>query len=233
MHTTAGSYALVNSIPKENATVVTKLRAAGAIILGKTTMTEFGNCKYSKADWGWSARGGQPLSAYVAGGYPDANPDGSSSGSAIALSAGWAPATLGTETCGSLIRPAGRAAGYALRSTVGLISRYGVIPVSAILDTVGPIAKSAFDVALLLDCMSGFDAKDSASKRNDQWQACEVAHLGFSVAHAAHGHTPNNYTHFARLPHAKFEGMRLGVPRHGFFDAGYVSLQLHLRTQMA
>lgn len=164
MHTTAGSYALVNSIPKEDATVIAKLRAAGAIILGKTTMAEFGNCKYSKADWGWSARGGQPLSAYVAGGYPEANPDGSSSGSAIALSAGWAPGTLGTETCGSLIMPAQRAAAYSLRSTVGLISRHGVIPISATCDTVGPITKSAYDAALLLECMSGCDAKDPASK---------------------------------------------------------------------
>ncbi|KAJ9092395.1 hypothetical protein QFC21_006897 [Naganishia friedmannii] len=199
MHTTAGSYALVNSIPKEDATVIAKLRAAGAIILGKTTMTEFGNCKYSKADWGWSARGGQPLSAYVGGGYPAANPEGSSSGSAIALSAGWAPATLGTETCGSLISPTGRAAGYTLRSTVGLISRYGVIPVSTTLDTVGPIAKSAHDIALLVECMSGYDAKDPAT-------------------HAAQGHILENYTEFTELPHARFRGMRLGVPRHGVFD---------------
>ncbi|KAJ9113977.1 hypothetical protein QFC22_005795 [Naganishia vaughanmartiniae] len=205
MHTTAGSYALVNSIPKEDATVIAKLRAAGAIILGKTTMTEFGNCKYSKADWGWSARGGQPLSAYVAGGYPNANPDGSSSGSAISVSAGWAPGALGTETNGSLILPAGRAAGYALRSTAGLISCFGVVPISATIDTVGPITKSAYDTALLLECMSGYDAKDPATI-------------------AAQGHTRNDYTLFTKLPHATFTGKRIGVPRHGILSAPSDSL---------
>jgi amidase len=178
MRTTAGSYALLNSVPAEDATVTAKLRAAGAIILGKTTMCEFGHYRTSAVSnpcHGWSSRGGQGLSAYVAGGCPDANPGGSSSGSAIAVSAGWAPATLGTDTIGSLMAPAGRAAGYTIRSTVGLVSRYGVIPASRHLDTVGPITKSAHDTALLLECMSGYDPKDPASTfsvrvREETWK---------------------------------------------------------------
>lgn len=163
MKTTAGSLALFNSVPIEDSTVVAKLRAAGAIILGKTTMCEFGHYRTSAVNnpcHGWSSRGGQGLSAYVAGGCPDANPGGSSSGSAIAVSAGWAPAALGTDTIGSLIAPAGRAAGYTIRPTVGLISRHGVVPASRYLDTVGPIAKSAHDTGLLLECISGYDPKE-------------------------------------------------------------------------
>ncbi|KAJ9115471.1 hypothetical protein QFC22_005229 [Naganishia vaughanmartiniae] len=195
MKTTAGSHALLNSVPAEDATVIAKLRAEGAIILGKTTMCELGHYRTSAVAnpcHGWSSRGGQGLSAYVAGVCPEANPGGSSSGSAIAVSAGWAPASLGTDTIGSLIAPAGRAAGYTIRSTVGLVSRHGVVPASRRLDTVGPIAKSVFDVALLLECISGFDAKDLATQK---------------------------YTQFAKLPHATFKGKRLGVPRTGIFNA--------------
>jgi amidase len=114
MATSDGSYALINSIPREDATVIAKLRAAGAIILGKTTMTQMAGMKCTTARTGWSARGGQPSSAYVLGG----DPLGSSSGSAVAVSAGWAAASLGTDTLGSLTAPAGRAALYAIRPTV-------------------------------------------------------------------------------------------------------------------
>ncbi|KAJ9094936.1 hypothetical protein QFC21_005728 [Naganishia friedmannii] len=203
MKTTAGSYALLNSIPVEDSTVIAKLRAAGAIILGKTTMCELGHYRTSAVInpcHGWSSRGGQGRSAYVAGGCPEANPGGSSSGSAIAVSAGFAPAALGTDTIGSLIAPAGRAAEYTLRSTVGLISRYGVVPASRHLDTVGPIAKSVCDAAILLECMSGYDPKDPATV-------------------AAQLHTPKEYTKFTKMPHATFRGKRLGVPRIGIFDA--------------
>ena len=103
-------------------------------------------------------------SAYVAGGYFNGgDAEGSSSGSAIAVSAGWAPAALGTETAGSLITPSGRAALYTLRSSVGLVSRYGAIPASKELDTVDPMTKSAYDTALLLGCMIGYDPSDPAS----------------------------------------------------------------------
>lgn len=165
MSNTAGSLALVNSIVPEDATVIAKLRAAGAIILGKTTMTEFGGLKSSTMTRGFSARGGQGQSAYVEGGFANGgDPMGSSSGSAIALSAGWAPATLGTETSGSLIAPSGRAAAYTLRPTLGLVSRAGTVPGSKSMDTVGPMAKSVFDIALLLQHMAGSDSKDDTSE---------------------------------------------------------------------
>jgi amidase len=164
MRTTAGSYALLNSVPFEDATVVAKLRAAGAIILGKTTMSELASYKASDLRQGWSALGGQGQSAYVAGGYFNGgDAEGSSSGSAISVSAVGAPAALGTETAGSLITPSGRAALYTLRSSVGLVSRYGAIPASKELDTVGPMTKSAYDTALLLGCMIGYDPSDPAS----------------------------------------------------------------------
>lgn len=166
MNTTACSYALLKSIVAEDATVIAKLRSAGAIILGKATMNEFANLKAFNAIEGWSARGGKGRSAYDTGEYGEqgAKPSGSSSGSAIAVSAGFAPAALGTETSGSLISPAGRAAAYTLRSTVGLVSRYGTIPGCKSFDTIGPIAKSTWDVALLLGCMAGLDPKDEASE---------------------------------------------------------------------
>jgi amidase len=165
MATTAGSFALLNSIPSSDAPVIAKLRAAGAIILGKSTMTELGNLKSSVEKMGRSARGGQGQSAYVAGGYAaGGDPLGSSSGSAIAVSAGWAAASLGAETLGSLVAPAGRAALYCLRPTLGLVSRDGTIPGAKSFDMVGPMGKSAYDVALVLQHIAGTDPKDPASK---------------------------------------------------------------------
>jgi amidase len=165
MATTAGSFALLNSIPVTDAPVIAKLRAAGAIILGKTTMTELGNLKSSVEKMGRSARGGQAQSAYVEGGYnAGGDPLGSSSGSAIALSAGWAPCALGAEMSGSLVAPSGRAAVYCLRPTMGLVSREGTVPGARSMDTVGPMAKTAYDVALLLQHIAGTDLKDAASE---------------------------------------------------------------------
>jgi amidase len=165
MATSACSHALVHSIPNEDATVIAKLRSAGAIILGKTTMTQMGGMKCSTMPLGFSARGGQGSSAYVEGGHANGgNPRGSSSGSAIAVSAGWAAASLGTDTTGSLTAPAGRAALYTIRPTMGLVSRAGTIPGCKMLDTVGPMAKCVHDVALLLENMVGPDPKDSSSE---------------------------------------------------------------------
>ncbi|KAJ9112252.1 hypothetical protein QFC22_006336 [Naganishia vaughanmartiniae] len=201
MNTTAGSYALLKSIPMEDATVIAKLRSAGAIILGKATMNEFANLKAFNAIEGWSARGGRGRSAYDVGGHGSdgAKPSGSSSGSAIAVSAGFSPAALGTETSGSLISPAGRAAAYTLRSTAGLVSRYGVIPGCKSFDTIGPITKSAWDTAVLLSCMAGLDPKDEATKD-------------------AEFPANKDYTRFTEMPYATFKGKRLGFPGHGAFD---------------
>lgn len=165
MTTSAGSYALVNSIPRGDATVISKLRAAGAIILGKTNMTEFAGMKSTTTSTGSSARGGQGQSAYVVGGYANGgDPLGSSSGSGIAVSAGWAAASLGTDTVGSIVAPAGRAALYALRPTMGLVSRAGIVPGCKMMDTVGPMAKCVYDVALLLENMVGPDPEDESSE---------------------------------------------------------------------
>lgn len=165
MATSAGSYALLNSIPSSDATVITKLRVAGAIFLGKSTMTELGNLKSSVEKMGRSARGGQGQSAYVYGGYAGGgNPLGSSSGSAIAVSAGFAAAALGAETLGSLVAPAGRAALFSLRPTMGLVSRDGTVPGAKSFDMIGPMAKSTCDVALLLQQIAGTDPKDPASE---------------------------------------------------------------------
>ncbi|KAG7531760.1 hypothetical protein FFLO_04129 [Filobasidium floriforme] len=163
MKTTAGSYALVDSVVKEDAAVVKLLRQNGAIILGKTNMTEWSSFRQEgnmeegfESGWrkmksnGWSARGGTCVSAY----NPQRNPLGSSTGSAVAVSAGFAPAALGTETLGSLCAPADAAGLFALKPTTGMISMAGTIPFVSSRDVIGPMAKCAHDVALLLQIMA-------------------------------------------------------------------------------
>lgn len=159
MHTTAGSYALIDSVPARDATVTASLRANGAIILGKANMTEFGNFKGNIISHGWSSRGGRCRSAYV----KDGCPSGSSSGCAVGLAAGFAAGAVGTEADGSLILPAARAALFAIKPTVGLVSRSGVFPLSFTQDSVGPMAKSVYDMALMLSHMAGEDTGDCKS----------------------------------------------------------------------
>jgi amidase len=160
MLTTAGSHALVNSIPKGDTPVVAQLRAKGAIILGKTNLTEFANHK-GDIPSGWSQRGGQTKSAYGPGTFPgDVCVGGSSSGSTVGVSAGFAAGAIGTETHGSIVSPCSRAALYGIKASVGLIPRKGIVPLSTTADSVGPIAKSAYDAALLLSAMVGCDSND-------------------------------------------------------------------------
>ncbi|KAJ9103323.1 hypothetical protein QFC20_004800 [Naganishia adeliensis] len=160
MRTTAGSYALINSVVPEDATVVAKLRAAGAIIIGKANLSEFANLK-GEVPSGWSARGGQTQSAYIKGGYAAGGaPGGSSSGSAVGVSAGFAAAAVGTESDGSMLVPCARAGVYGLKATVGLISRTGMVAPIRTADTLGPITRSTYDAALLLGIMAGKDQKD-------------------------------------------------------------------------
>ncbi|KAJ9124753.1 hypothetical protein QFC24_003121 [Naganishia onofrii] len=203
MNTTAGSYALLKSIVPRDATVTAKLRAKGAIVLGKAAMTEFANFKGLDLKNGYSARGGQCQSAYVIGGFDaGGDPSGSSSGSAVALSAGFAAGTLGSETDGSIIDPAGRAAAYGIKPSIGLVSRSGVIPISSSQDTVGPIVRSTYDAALLLGHLAGYDAADPAT-------------------HNVAEHVHEDYTQFTKLPYATFAGKKLGVPRYMIFDSKY------------
>ncbi|CAF4806362.1 unnamed protein product [Rotaria sp. Silwood1] len=162
METTAGSLALVGSRVPRDAFIVERLRQAGAIILGKTSLTEWSNYKSdSSTREGWSARGGLSSSAYVANG----DPSGSSSGSAISTSAGLSAATIGTETAGSIVIPSCLANVVGLKPTVGLTSRSGVIPISHDHDTVGPIGKTVEDVALLLEVIQGVDSRDYATQQ--------------------------------------------------------------------
>ncbi len=151
MATTAGSYALVNNFAVNDAPVVAALRAAGAVILGKTNLSEWADFRSTHATSGWSAVGGLTRNPYVL----DRSACGSSSGSAVAVAAGLAPASLGTETDGSIVCPASMNGVVGLKPTVGLLSRRGIVPVARSQDTAGPIARSVEGVAVLLTALLG------------------------------------------------------------------------------
>lgn len=159
MQTSAGSLALVGAPAAADAALVERLRKAGAIVLGKSNLSEWSNFRSLRSTSGWSARGGQTRNPYVL----DRNPCGSSSGSAVAVAANLTPLAVGTETDGSILCPAANAAIVGVKPTVGLISRSGVIPLALTLDTPGPMARSVTDAALLLTVMAGSDSRDKAS----------------------------------------------------------------------
>jgi amidase len=161
MHTTAGSLALLDSRPARDAFIVRRLRAAGALILGKSNMSEWANFRSLHSSSGWSARGGQTRNPYD----PARNPCGSSSGSAVAVAAELATVAVGTETDGSIICPASVNGLVGIKPTVGLVSRSGIIPVSASQDTAGPLARTVADAAALLTVLAGFDPDDPATAR--------------------------------------------------------------------
>ncbi|MCZ6658460.1 MAG: amidase [Gammaproteobacteria bacterium] len=159
MVTSAGSLALADHRAAEDAHLVAKLRAAGAIILGKANLSEWANFRSTESVSGWSSVGGQTKNAYVL----DRNPCGSSSGSAVAVAAGLAPLAVGTETNGSVVCPAGINGVVGIKPTVGLVSRHGIVPIAASQDTAGPMATTVQGAALLLDVMSGPDEDDDAT----------------------------------------------------------------------
>jgi len=159
--TTAGSLALVDNVRRKDATVVAKLRRAGAIILGKTNLSEWANFRDPKSSSGWSALGGQTGNAHDAA----RTPSGSSSGSAIAVALKLAPIALGTETDGSIISPAASNGIYGIKPSRGVVSRTGVIPLAESQDTVGPMAQSFSDAMKVFDVISGRDPKDKATIR--------------------------------------------------------------------
>jgi amidase len=156
METTAGSLALVGARPRSDAFVAARLRAAGAVLLGKTNLSEWANFRSVRSSGGWSGRGGQCLNPYAL----DVTPSGSSSGSAAAVAANLAAAALGTETDGSILSPAAANGIVGLKPTVGLTSRSGVIPIAHSQDTVGPMARTVADAALLLQVIAGHDPRD-------------------------------------------------------------------------
>ncbi|KAL5376462.1 hypothetical protein DPSP01_010471 [Paraphaeosphaeria sporulosa] len=180
MNTTAGSYALVGAKLPRDSTVAAKLRKAGAIILGKSNLSQWANFRSSNSSNGWSAYGGQTYGAY----YPKQDPSGSSSGSGVASSLGLAVASLGSETDGSIISPSDVNNLVGIKPTVGLTSRALVIPISEHQDTVGPMARTVKDAAILLQAIAGPDAADNYTsaiphkgKLPDYLAACTIGAL--------------------------------------------------------
>lgn len=192
MMTTAGSLALVGEPAPEDATVTARLRAAGAIILGKANLSEWANFRGFSSSSGWSGKGGQTRNPYVL----DRNPCGSSSGSGAAVSANFTAAALGTETDGSIVCPSHANGVVGIKPTVGLTSRAGVVPISHTQDTVGPMCRTVADAAAVLGALVGVDPRDPATQ-----------------ASAGHFHT--DYTQF--LDPDGLQGVRIGVPRGGGF----------------
>ncbi|MER7206483.1 amidase [Streptosporangium sp. NPDC000239] len=155
----AGSLALLGSRPARDAFLVQRLRAAGAVILGKTNLSEWANFRSSASSSGWSAVGGQTNNPYVL----DRNPCGSSSGSGVAAAASLAAVTIGTETDGSIVCPAGINGVVGVKPTVGLVSRAGVVPLSLAQDTAGPLTRNVTDAAAVLSVIQGVDPRDPAT----------------------------------------------------------------------
>lgn len=191
MYTTAGSLALMQSRPARDAFVAARLREAGAILLGKTNMSEWANYRSIRSSSGWSGRGGQCRNPYVL----DRSPCGSSSGSGAAVAASFCAAALGTETFGSIVCPSGVNGVVGIKPTVGLLSRSGVIPISHNQDTVGPHGRTVADAAVVLGAMVGVDADDPMTQ-----------------ASAGKFHT--DYTQF--LDPQGLKGARIGVARKHF-----------------
>jgi len=159
MATTAGSLALAGLHARRDAHIVERLRAAGAVILGKTNLSEWANIRSTRSTSGWSSRGGQTRNPHVL----NRNTSGSSSGSGAAIAAGLAPLAVGTETDGSITSPANCCGIVGFKPTVGLVSRDGIIPIAASQDTAGPMTRSVRDAALLLQVLAGADARDAAT----------------------------------------------------------------------
>ncbi|KAJ3567295.1 hypothetical protein NP233_g6459 [Leucocoprinus birnbaumii] len=187
MNTTAGSYSLLGSIVPDDAGVVKRLRAAGAIILGKANLSEWAHFRGNLPS-GWSGRGRQCTNAY----FPNADPCGSSSGSGVAASIGLAAVTLGTETDGSITCPSSNNNLAGIKPTVGLTSRAGVVPISAHQDTIGPMTRSMADAAIVLSVIAGKDPNDN-----------------FTLAQ------PDRLPDYTKaLNKNALKGKRIGVPRH-------------------
>jgi amidase len=196
MMTTAGSLALVGSKPPKDSTVAQKLREAGAVIIGKTNLSEWANIRSRHSTSGWSGRGGQTKNPYAL----DRNPCGSSSGSGAAASANFCAAAIGTETDGSIVCPSSANGLVGIKPTVGLVSRSGIIPISHSQDGAGPMCRTVREAAIVLGALTGLDAEDSATSESA-------------------GKSYTDYTPF--LKPDGLRGARIGVLRKafGFMDA--------------
>ncbi len=200
MMTTAGSLALLGSRAPRDSFVVQKLREAGAVILGKANLSEWANFRGEHSSSGWSGRGGQTRNPYVL----DRNPSGSSSGSAVGVSANLCAVAIGTETDGSIISPSAVCGVIGIKPTIGLVSRSGIIPISKSQDTAGPMARTVTDAAILLGGLAGVDPRDEATG-------------------ASQGRTYQDYTQF--LDRNGLRGSRLGVARR-YFDSDSVAAKV-------
>jgi amidase len=196
MRTTAGSLALANSPPSNDAFIIERLRAAGAVLLGKTNLSEWANFRSTHSVSGWSGRGGLTRNPYVL----NRNTSGSSSGTAAAMAATFASLGIGSETDGSIISPSSICGLVGIKPTVGLWGRSGIIPISASQDTAGPMARSVADAAALLGPLTGVDPRDAATN-------------------ASRGKGATSYLSY--LDAAGLNGARIGSARHlaGFNDA--------------
>jgi amidase len=195
MRTTAGSLALADTFAPRDAFIVKQLREAGAVILGKTNLSEWANFRSTHSSSGWSARGGQTRNPYAV----DRNPCGSSSGSGAAIAANFAAVAVGTETDGSIVCPSSANSLVGIKPTLGLVSRAGIIPISHSQDTAGPMTRSVTDACILLNALVGIDPRDRATQNSR------------SKAHA-------DYTRF--LDPNGLRGAHIGVARKffGFSD---------------
>ena len=202
MLTTAGSLALLDSHATQDAFIVQKLRNAGAVIIGKTNLSEWANFRSSHSSSGWSARGGQTKNPYVL----DRNPCGSSSGSGAATAANLCAASIGTETDGSVVCPSSANSLVGIKPTLGLVSRIGIIPIAHSQDTAGPMTRTVSDGAILLSAIAGIDARDKATQSSQ----------GKSFA---------DYTQF--LKKDALRGARLGIARKFFGFNDEVDRQLN------
>jgi amidase len=163
MMTTAGALALEGNVAAKDAFIIAQLRKAGAIVLGKTNLSEWANFRDERSSSGWSSRGGQTKNPYVL----DRNPCGSSSGSGTVVAANLCAAAIGTETNGSIACPSSINGIVGIKPTVGLLSRSGIIPISHTQDTAGPMARTVADAAILLSALTGIDPADSATSESD------------------------------------------------------------------
>ena len=192
METTAGSLALLGSRPRKDAFVASRLREAGAVILGKANLSEWANFRSSSSTSGWSGRGGQVRNPYAL----DRTPCGSSSGSAVSVAANLASVAVGTETDGSILCPSSTNGIVGIKTTLGLVSRAGVVPIAHSQDTVGPMARNVTDAAILLGAMAGVDDDDPSTR-------------------ASRGRLQRDYTKF--LDPDGLREARIGVPREVYF----------------
>jgi amidase len=199
MATTAGSAALAGNIMAKDAFIVQQLRNAGAVLLGKTNLSEWANFRSSHSTSGWSSRGGQTKNPCVI----NRNPSGSSSGSGAAVSANFCVVAIGTETDGSIVAPSSCCGIVGIKPTVGLLSRSGIIPISATQDTAGPMARTVRDAAILLGALTGVDAADPVTSQSS-------------------GKVPPDYTKY--LDANGLKGKRIGVEK-SFYNSGNTTLE--------